>query len=66
MSKYIVAYLEKNKEHKGQFTYGGEVTKEEYEDIISKKFIYDKQINETVFVDKVKLLEVVKEDEISN
>jgi len=64
MSKYIIAYSEKDKEHKSKFIYGGEITQEEYEQIKLNKFLYDKQLNETVFIDKLKLLEIVKEDEI--
>lgn len=67
MSKYIIAYCEQDNEKlKDHFIYGGEVTQEEYDQIKKNRFIYDKQINETVFVSKLKLLEIVKEDEISN
>lgn len=64
MSKYILAYCEKDKELKDKFIYGGEVTKEEYEKVLKNKFFYDKVLNETVFVKKIKLLEVVKEDDL--
>lgn len=66
MSKYIIAYCEKDKEHKVKFVYGGEATKEEYNKAKTNKFIYDKQLNETVFIDKIQLLEVIQEDEVSN
>lgn len=66
MSKYIIAYSEKDKDLKDHFIYGGEATEDEYEQIKKNKFFYDKHINETVFVKKMKLLEIVKEDEISN
>jgi len=64
MSKYVIAYSEKNRELKDNFIYGNEVSLKEYEQIKKDKFIYDKHLNETIFVNKVKLLEIIKEDEV--
>lgn len=64
MSKYIIAYSEKDKKGKEVFIYGGVVTKQDYDQIKKNRYFYDQNINETVFVSKIKLLEVTQEDDI--
>ena len=65
MSKYVIAYVERDRQDKPKFVYGGAVLKKEYKKIIENGFFFNETINEDVRVKKVKLLEVIEEDEIS-
>jgi hypothetical protein len=63
--KYVLSYIERGSKV-DEFRDGSEVTKEQYESIRNSGFFLDKIRNETVFVEKVRLLEVIKEDDIFN
>lgn len=62
--KYVISYIERGDSK--LFQDGDVITdKSEYKKIKDSGYFYDKVINETVFVKKIRLLEVLEEDEIS-
>lgn len=62
--KYVISYIEQGDSK--LFQDGDVITdKSEYKKIKDSGYFYDKVINETVFVKKIRLLEVLEEDEIS-